>query len=88
MFAFEASYHTTCLAAFYNKHRSWESRWRQAAGGRSLVKEIALAELVSFVTASREEDVAPQFRLADLMKLYSYRLNELDYILLRKRGGM
>ena len=77
MVAFEASYHTTCLAAFYNKHRSWESRRRQAAGGRSSVKEIALAELVSFITASREEDVAPQFQLADLVKLYSNRLNEL-----------
>ena len=78
MFAFEASYHTTCLAAFYNKHRSWESRRRQAAGGRSSVKEIALAELVSFIIASWEEDVAPQFRFANLMKLYSNRLNELD----------
>ena len=78
MFAFEASYHTTCLAAFYNKHRSWESSRRLAAGGRSSVKEIALAELVSFIIASWEEDVAPQFRFADLMKLYSNRLNELD----------
>ena len=44
------------------------------------VKEIVLAELVSFITASREEDVAPQFRLADMVKLYSTstRLNELD----------
>ena len=57
MVAFEASYHTTCLSAFYKKHRSWESRRRQAAGGRSSVKEIALAELVSFITASQEEDV-------------------------------
>ena len=40
--------------------------------------EIALAELVSLITASRKEDVAPQFRLADLVKLYSNRLNELD----------
>ena len=42
------------------------------------MKEIALAELVSFITASREEDVTSQFRLADLVKLYSNRLNVLD----------
>ena len=42
------------------------------------MKEIALVELVSFITASWEEDVAPQFRLANLVKLYSNRLNELD----------
>ena len=42
------------------------------------MKDIALAELVTFITASWEADVAPQFRLADLVKLYSYRLNELD----------
>ena len=42
------------------------------------MKEIALAELASFITALRDEDVALQFRLADLVKLYSNRLNELD----------
>ena len=42
------------------------------------MKEIALAELVSFITALWEEDFAPQFRLADLVKLYSNRLYELD----------
>ena len=78
MVAFEESYHTTCLAAFYNKNRSWESRRRQAAGGRSSVKAIALAELVSFITASREKDIVLQFQLADLMKRYSDMPNDLD----------
>ena len=42
------------------------------------MKDIALAELVTFITSLWEEDVAPQFRLTDLVKLYSNRLNELD----------
>ena len=39
---------------------------------------MLFVELVSFIISSREQGVAPTFILADLVKLYSNRLEELD----------
>ena len=39
---------------------------------------IALAELLAFINEERmDEDVAPVFKLSDLVKLYSSRIKEL-----------
>ena len=78
MVAFEAVYHPKCLVSFYNDHSTWERKIRREQSSSSSIEEIAFAELVSFITSSREQGVAPTFILADLLKLYSNRLEELD----------
>ena len=69
MVAFETVYHPKCLASFYNDHRTWERKIRREQSSSSSIEEIAFAELVSFITSSREQGVAPTFILADLVKL-------------------
>ncbi len=44
-----------------------------------LSKGIALAELLAYIDEARmDEDVAPVFKLSDLVKLYASRLKELE----------
>jgi len=80
MVAQEAKYHPKCLVALYNKAVALQSAKESNQQDRSdeLSHGIALAELLAYIDEARMgEDVAPIFKLSDLAKLYSSRLNEL-----------
>ncbi len=78
MIAIDAMYHAKCLTALYNKaNRKWlgdefDNTEKQLHG-------IALAELVAFIeeTYLDSENEIPLFKLADLVKMYSSRLQQL-----------
>jgi len=73
----EAKDHTTCLINLYNmtrKHIPKTEEERQ----ESVVHGLVLADLVEYIDASRSEtDAVPVFKLKDLQKLYTERLEQL-----------
>ena len=79
LIAIEAKYHNHCILALYNKAE------RQISDNDSdtythkeqTCKGIALAELISYIGETREENEESVFRLADLVKLYENRLEQL-----------
>ena len=78
MIAIDAMYHAKCLAALYNKVNrkqfgdDFDNTEKQLHG-------IALAELVAFIEEAYldSENEIPLFKLADLVKMYSSRLQQL-----------
>ena len=79
MVAQEAKYHPKCLVALYNKAANVKTKdLDQHDRSDKLCKGIALAELLAYLDEARmDEDVAPVFKLSDLVKLYASRLKEL-----------
>ena len=78
MIALDATYHATCLASLYNRHSSLVSKKGPNKNDATKAAEgIVLAELVSPIESSRDDKVAPVFKLSELVKMYSYRLAEL-----------
>ena len=79
MVAQEAKYHPKCLVALYNKAANVKTEdLDQHDRSDKLCKGIALAELLAYLDEARmDEDVAPVFKLSDLVKLYASRLKEL-----------
>ena len=78
MIAIDAMYHVKCLAVLYNKTN------RKQAGDdfdntEKQLHGIALAELVAFIEEAYldSENEIPLFKLADLVKMYSSRLQQL-----------
>lgn len=72
----DAKYHPRCLTTLYNKSRSLQSTQKQNTD--NVYHGIALAELVTYIDEKRmDESVAPVFKLSDLVKLYSARLETL-----------
>ena len=80
MVAQDALYHARCLAALYKKASTAEHA-EDKEGEDETVKinhGLVLAELISYIEESKtDEAVSPVFKLADLSKLYSSRLQEL-----------
>ena len=79
MVAQEAKYHPKCLVALYNKAANVKTEdLDQHDRSDKLCKGIAIAELLAYLDEARmDEDVAPVFKLSDLVKLYASRLKEL-----------
>ena len=76
--ALDARYHAKCLVKLYNA--STRSGEDTNIGISDRVSHgLALAELIGFIedTRNNDDNVAPVFRLADLIQLYSERL--LDF---------
>ena len=72
LIAQEAKYHAQCLASLYNKARDMK------ANVDDVNHAIAFAGLVSYIEEVRMNNlVAPVFKLADLVNLYSTRLEQL-----------
>ena len=79
LIALEASYHASCLSMLY---RSTEYAKRDAVRGDEKphrLEGIALADLVTFIEESRTNSGGelPTFKLADLAKMYTNRLQQL-----------
>ena len=79
MVALEAKYHTNCLLKLYNRARSCKNNADNETNKDATISGIVLAELVMFLKEARyEENIAPVFKLADLVKLYESRLKQLQ----------
>ena len=76
LIAQEAKYHAKCLTNLYNRACAKVSQ-DQDASDDQICKGIALAELISYTEEKRQDEDVKVFRLADLVNLYTDRLNQL-----------
>jgi len=77
MIALEAKYHPKCLVSLYNRAAALENKDNYDQSD-NFSHGIALAELVTYIDETRmSADVAPVFKLSDLVKLYSSKLEQL-----------
>lgn len=77
LIALEAKYHSQCLVSLYNRARQVKPSI-EPDDTCTLNHGIALAELVTYIEDARaDNEVAPVFKLADLIKMYSARVKQL-----------
>ena len=76
LIALEAKYHTRCLTNLYNRARGMVPQ-EPGTSSDQTCKGIALAELISYIEERRQDEDIKVFRLADLTKLYTERLDQL-----------
>ena len=76
-----AQYHAKCLAAIYNRERHAREYSTGGETKEAESKALALAELVTFIEEARGPESCPVFRLADLLKMYSARLSQMDVVM-------
>ena len=72
----EAKYHAKCLTNLYYSACAKVSQ-DQDASDDQICKGIALAEMISYIEEKRQDEDVKVFRLADLVKLCTDRLNQL-----------
>ena len=78
LMAQEAKYHAPCLAALYSKAAALRDHTDQEDETTKVSHGIALAELLSYIEEARQDDEKKTvFKLADLTRLYSIRLQQL-----------
>ena len=76
LIAQDAQYHLQCVISLYNRER--EAKSPEELDGNAVNHGIAFAKLVSYIEeAHKDNEIAPVFKLADLLNLYSNRLKEL-----------
>ncbi|CAC5367122.1 unnamed protein product [Mytilus coruscus] len=77
----EAKYHAKCLLKLYNK-ASRQTPKTKKESQESVIHGIVLAELIEYIDGSRSgTHIVPIFKLADLAKLYSKRLDQLGVVI-------
>lgn len=75
--ALEAKYHLQCLVSLYNRARQTKGTNEQKDSD-TIVHGIALAELVTYIEdAQADSDIVSIFKLADLKRMYSTRVEQL-----------
>ena len=73
----EAKYHASCLVALYNNAHTSAQKAAQDSND-TIMHGIALAELLNYIEDARlDADVAPVFKLGNLAKLYTQKLESL-----------
>ena len=81
MVAIDGEYHPKCLAALYNRVRQQErSMYHEDSDieSNNMSQGIAFAELISFLEECKDDpELASVFTLAELVQMYSNRLQEL-----------
>ena len=78
MIALEAKYHSKCLLVLYNHARKFKA---DASTDEPQISGIAFAELAMYIEETRlEASTAPVFKLADLVHLYTSRLEQLGVV--------
>ena len=81
MVAIEAKYHVKCLVALYNKVRKLEIAAPSESSKEKSLYGIAFAALVSYLQEFREDQQnVAVFKLADLAKMYTAKLQELGLL--------
>ncbi|KAG7162446.1 hypothetical protein Hamer_G007990 [Homarus americanus] len=77
MVAREAKYHKRCLTFLYNKARAVSETEKWETTYETVVSSVVLAELVSYIEGTIDDKIsAPVFKLSDLVKLYTQRMEE------------
>ena len=78
MVAQDAQYHVKCLTALYNQAGKQKIECNEKTGSSAIIHGIVLPELLAYIEdIKHDDDVAPAFRLANLVKLYENRLTQL-----------
>ncbi|XP_072047118.1 uncharacterized protein [Amphiura filiformis] len=75
LIAIEAKYRAGCLVTLYN--RAARIPQDPDTSGEQMCKGVALAELISYIEEKRQDEDIKVFKLADLTKLYTERLEQL-----------
>ena len=84
MVALEAKYHSKCLLALYYRAKTTVEA-EPKTDHEGVMSRIVLAELVVYIEETHiEEGTTPVFRLADLAKLYTTRMEHLGVALCKK----
>ncbi len=78
MIAINAVYHSICLSSYYNKERC--SNKSDGSNSDSVLKGVALAEVVSYIEEEIAEKRNTVFKMTDLIRLYANRLEQLGII--------
>ncbi len=78
MIAIDAVYHSICLSSYYNKERSSISS--NGSSSDSVLKGVALAEVVSYIEKEIAEKRSTVFKMTDLINLYTNRLEQLGIV--------
>ena len=77
LIALEAKYHVKCLVSLYNRVRQTRGSDEQK-DSCTINQGIALAELVTYIEDTRaDNEIVPIFKLADLIRMYSTRVEQL-----------
>ena len=77
LIALEAKYHVKCLVSLYNRVRQTRGSDEQK-DSCTINQGIALAELVTYIEDARaDNEIVPIFKLADLIRMYSTRVEQL-----------
>ena len=76
MIAIEACHHAKCLSSYYNKSRARERKNKCNSG--AVLYGVALTEIVAHIEEQKDEARITVFKLADLIKMYCNRIEELD----------
>ena len=71
-----ACYCVKCLSSYYNKSRAKESG--KKCNSDAVLYGVALAEIVAHIEEQKDEARITLFKLADLIKMYCNRIEELD----------
>eukprot|EP00112_Aurelia_sp_Birch-Aquarium-sp1_P011755 Seg2473.5 transcript_id=Seg2473.5/GoldUCD/mRNA.D3Y31 product="hypothetical protein" protein_id=Seg2473.5/GoldUCD/D3Y31 len=78
MVALDAVYHAQCLLTLYNRARKESQVMNNEDSSERALAGIVFAELVTDIEDSRaQSDESPIFKLADLVSLYQYRMQQL-----------
>ena len=77
----DSYYHTGCFTALHNRLTSISPKQEENITTQISLKAIALAELVAYIEDNAEQTV---FKLSDLSKLYSSRLEQLGAYVLER----
>ena len=77
MVAIEAKYHVKCLAALYNRVQKLQTPSAEEDSNETSLHGIAFASLVSYLEEFRDCENVAVFKLVELAKLYSAKLEEL-----------
>ena len=77
--ALEAKYHTACLVSFYNQVRNRRSAsLRVSINTTSDLEELAFAQLVAYIDEKLASEEIPMFKMSELTKFFSSKLEELE----------
>ncbi len=78
LIALEAKYHVQCLVSLYNNRARQTKGSDEKEDNCTTNQGIALAELVAYIEDARaDNEVVPIFKLADLSRMYSTRVEQL-----------
>ena len=77
MMAAEVKYHAKCLVQLYNRGRQAEENEKYECDPVAEMHGLAFARLVLYLEEFRHHQTVQTFKLADLVKLYSAKLQNL-----------